>query len=607
MTAKTTGRALAAALLLLSLAATVLADELKLKDGRKYDGKVVGETDTEVKFKTQQGTLTFKKEDVAEIVAKKSYMEEVDERLGKLDPNDASKYVEAAKWVMETGGPSMEGVAVRLANLAMALDPRYFADAQLLLGDYYLEKKKDRKKAAVAYQKALQADPTNPACKDKYSQVKDAMEQTGSTSDQKLLDGLALMIAGNYDAAQGALDSGRGSAMRQRVEDIVGMPIDQMIDFCVSRTGCKVCLGKRVISCHACKGKMESPCDRCNGKGYTVVQSIRKNTYKTCSDCQGWGRILCLSCKAKRNITAAWYQNRNWDTPGVPDSSKEYIVRPSYTLVGGTEPCRVCKGKDPRQVNPPDNWKLSQAQQMVDRQMKGTLSLWEMSLTRMPRVGGPGRVDDADKLLGKPVWWSGDFVSIVDRKAKDPNFRKGSPDATGGSGEPKGPNVSDAPKVRQGAVALDQGNQAAPLFEAGLRKTLGLGSGGAKVASKQTFFTTFVPRGAGGNATAGVAGVEVTEGGKRLKPCLVEIAEEFSARRIELDAGDGAGLKLEGALDSAFLSAAGSKVRIYYAVADSKDLVTPGADRDTVVTRLVVKVALVDVIDAGGNVVATTK
>lgn len=68
-------RPLGAWLLLLALAlalapADLRADTLLLKDGRKLEGTVVEETDTQVKFKLKTGNVavTFKKEDVKELV-----------------------------------------------------------------------------------------------------------------------------------------------------------------------------------------------------------------------------------------------------------------------------------------------------------------------------------------------------------------------------------------------------------------------------------------------------------------------------------------------------------------------------------------------------------
>ncbi len=578
---------------LATMFAPAWADIVKLKDGREFDGKIIEQNENEVKLKTKFGAMSWKREDILEIIEQKSLLETMDERLLALNPSDARAYLETGKWVIEE--VDHEGIGLRLVNLAMALDPKLFGDGQLYLGDYYYGKKSDRKKAAQCYQRALLADPTNPACNERYEKVKDTIQDSGSACDQKLVNGLRGALQGNFELAQDELESGRNSVMRLRAEEILGAPIQDVIDYCVSKTGCKSCKGNKFIVCRSCNGKMEDTCGRCGGKGYSVVQSVRRNTTKICPDCKGWGLALCMSCKPVRKAQQTTYQNRTYVEPAVPDESKEYVVKPTYTLEGGKEPCKVCRGKTAREVGPPDSQKLQAACDSVDRQLKGQLTLWEQSLTRMPRVGGPGQIENARDLLDHPVWWDGDFVTIEKRRGADPNFGKGG-----------GAVVADAALARKGAQALVPGAEAPAQFELTLRRTLGLG-GAAAAGQKQVYYTDFAPRAAGASAPAGVPNVEVSNGGSRLNACLVEIAEEFSARRIDLDMGDGTGVSLAEALQSGAWGTSGAVVRVFYTVVDSNEAVTPGKDRDTVVTRLVVKLTLVDVLDAGGQVLQTTR
>ncbi len=578
-------------LLLLLCVLSARADILKLKDGRTFEGKIIEQDDAQLKFKTMHGSLTFKKDEILEIVEKKSAEDVMNERLLDLNPAQPAAYLDAGKWVIDE--VKHEGIGLRLISLAMALDPKLFAEGQLTMGDYYYGTKNDRKKAASCYQKALLADPSNPACKERWDKVKDILKDTGSACDQKLADGLRNVLAAAFEQAQEDLESGRNSVLRPRAEEVLGGSIQDVIDYCVSKTGCKACRGTKVITCRSCKGKMEGECARCAGKGYSVIQSVNRKTYKLCSECKGWGQSLCLSCDAKRVIKFIRVGDREY---GEPTVGSDAVYIPTYTLQGGTEPCRVCHGKGGRDAAPPNMQRLQQASAAIDRQLKGQLTLWEMSLTRMPRVGGPGQVDNASELLAQPVWWNGAFVAIETRRKADPNFGK-----SGGGGA-----VADAALARKGAQALVPGNDAPARFELTVRKTLGLGTT-ATAGAKQVFYTDFAPVPAGGSPSGGGPSVEVSDGGRRLSPRLVEIAEEFSARRIELDMGDGQGLSLAEGLSSASWGASGAVVRVYYAVVNSTDSVTPGKDKDTVVTRLAVKTLLVDVLDAEGKVVQTTK
>lgn len=576
------------------LSAPAWADIIKLKDGREYEGKVVEQNDKELKIKTPLGAMTFKREDVVEIVAQKSLVDLMDERLLALTPAEPLKYLEAGKWCLDEA--KQEGVGLHLVNLAMALDPRLYAEGQLYLGDYYYGKKNDRRKAARFYQCALLSDPTNPACTERYAKVKDTVQDSGSASDQKLVDGLRALLSGNFAQAQDGLEAGRNSVMRLRAEEILGVSLQDLIDYCVSKSGCQGCKGTHIVNCTICKGAGQRDCQGgCGGKGFLVRKGVNSETARLCDECDGWGMVLCPTCNAERVVEPTTDGRTTYSTPQLAGTNAATTRRPRYSVKGGTVPCRACAGKGTKQVSPPDQWKLQEACNALDRQLKGQLTLWEQSLTRMPRVGGPGQVENARDLLDHPVWWNGGWVAIDTRTKADPNFGKGGAAV-----------VADAAMARKGARALAPGTEGPAQFELSVRRTLGLG-GAAAAGQKQVFYTDFKPRASGASAPAGVPSVEVNHGGRSLNPCLVEIAEEFSARRIELDAGDGSGVSLAEALQSTAWGTSGAMVRVFYTVVDSKEAVTPGKDRDTVVTRLVVKVTLVDVIDAGGQVLQTTR
>ncbi len=579
---------------LLLLSAPLWADILKLKDGRDYEGKIIEQNEKEVKIKTPMGAMTFKREDILEIIAQKSLVDLMDERLLALNPSAPPQYLEAGKWCLEEA--KQEGVGLRLINLAMALDPKLYADGQLYLGDYYYGKKNDRRKAAQCYQSALLADPTNPGCHERWEKVKDTAQDSGSACDQKLVDGLRAAMAGSYDQAQAGLESGRNSVLRLRAEEILGESIQDIIDYCVSKSGCQGCKGSHIVNCTICKGTGQRDCQGgCGGKGYLVRKSVNAETARFCDECDGWGMVLCPSCKAERVVEVTTDGRTSYSSPQLAGTNAPSTRRPRYTVKGGTVPCRACAGKGSKQVAPPDVYKLQEACSSLDRQLRGQLTLWEQSLTRMPRVGGPGQIENARELLASPVWWNGGFVAIDTRRKADPNFGKGG-----------GAVVADAAMARKGARALAPGTDGPAQFELTIRKTLGLG-GAAAAGQKQVYYTDFTPIASGASVPKGVPNAEVADGGRRLNACLVEIAEEFSARRIELDAGSGMGVQLAEALQTTTWGTSGAVVRVFYTVVDSKESVTPGKDRDTVVTKLVVKVTLVDVLDAGGQVLQTTR
>lgn len=578
-------------LVLLAFSATLLADVVKLRDGREFEGKIVEQNDQEIKLKTPMGALTLKRADILSIEAKMSTVEIMEERLRALRPTDPAKYLEAGKWCLEEA--KQEGVGLRLIALAMALDPQYFSEGNLYIGDFYVNTKHDRKKAAICYQRALASDPTNPTAKERYDSVKDATTAVGSAADQKLLDGLRQLMAGAVEQAGDLLESGQSSTLSEGCAQILGCTISDLVDYCNSKTDCKTCSGAGEMECPMCKGKCEIECSVCGGSGHLTRSSVKRKDVHLCETCDGWGATLCTTCKATRIIDPDERNKIPFSAPVVVGEQSP-TDRPRHHFTGGKTPCRACHGKKARNVAAPDMSKVSECAQFLERQVKGMLTLWEQSLTRMARVGGPGQVEGAKDLLDHPVWWNGDFVTLEKRRTLDPEFAKGS-----------GVGVSNAEAIRKGAMALLPEGAGSDQFEAKVRKTLGLGTSGV-AGAKQVFYTDFAGRGTGGTPKAGEPNVEVLEGGKRLKPTLMEIADQVSARRIDMEGIDGNGLRLDGTIDPG-ATAGDVKVRIYYTVVDSKESVTPTAERDVTQTRLIVKVALVDVIDGGGKVLSTTK
>ncbi|MEN8150359.1 MAG: hypothetical protein ABFS86_11090 [Planctomycetota bacterium] len=97
-------RIVALAVLVLLLAGVAAADTLYLKNGRKFDGRVVSETATKVVFEIRGiGSQTFSKEDVDRIEKGASIFDEYDERIAKTDAEDPAAQFALGKWCMENG------------------------------------------------------------------------------------------------------------------------------------------------------------------------------------------------------------------------------------------------------------------------------------------------------------------------------------------------------------------------------------------------------------------------------------------------------------------------------------------------------------------------
>lgn len=112
-------------------AASARADELRLKDGRTFEGKTVARDSAKVVFKTRGGTLEFAADRVASLVEKPTAEDEYAERKRALAAGDPEAHVALARWC-ETKGLYGE----RRAELrrAVELDPEH-AGARELLGE----------------------------------------------------------------------------------------------------------------------------------------------------------------------------------------------------------------------------------------------------------------------------------------------------------------------------------------------------------------------------------------------------------------------------------------------------------------------------------------
>jgi Mg-chelatase subunit ChlD len=125
-------RAYATALFLLLIAGTawVSADEIFLKDGRKFTGQVLRETDDLVVFKTVGGTMEFKRGEVAQILWKADSKKTYEQKLASLNTRSLNDRLELARWCMAQG---LKDQAREQLEQTLLLAPQNF-DAQTLLG-----------------------------------------------------------------------------------------------------------------------------------------------------------------------------------------------------------------------------------------------------------------------------------------------------------------------------------------------------------------------------------------------------------------------------------------------------------------------------------------
>lgn len=150
-----------AALLLLALAAgTAAGDTIYLKNGGKFEGKLVSESPTEVVFEVRGiGEQTFKRADVLKIERGETVLDEYDRRRAAIEEGDADAWFELGMWCREKG---LRKEANASFEEAIAIDPEHEEARKALgyvrVGDQWLsprEAKRHREEQKKALAKAL--------------------------------------------------------------------------------------------------------------------------------------------------------------------------------------------------------------------------------------------------------------------------------------------------------------------------------------------------------------------------------------------------------------------------------------------------------------------
>lgn len=109
--------------------ASLSADEVILKDGRKFTGEILKDTDDEVSIKTVGGILTFTRDEVLRVVWKADPRKEYKLKLKTLSNKAVNGRLELARWCLACG---LKKEARREVEQVLALEAEN-ADAQNLL------------------------------------------------------------------------------------------------------------------------------------------------------------------------------------------------------------------------------------------------------------------------------------------------------------------------------------------------------------------------------------------------------------------------------------------------------------------------------------------
>ncbi len=568
------------AALLLAAALPARADRLKLKDGRTVEGRIVSEDDKEVKLELAQGSaLIFPREHIVEIIREKSSVERLEEKLRALRPARPSDYLETGKWCLS---PEIkrDDLGIRLLSTAMALDPGLTVPARLALGDWYLNQKRDRVRAAQQFVRALAADPRNPECRALFEKSKVSGDELRRADDGRLLEALGAARKGDWAGFAEILPSARSSSLRAKAEELLAMRLDELEAYARSRVPCKSCKGALKVACSDCKGTGYRTCKSCGGTGYKKRTSSKGTENVKCSECAASGRFLCTRCDARV-------------TP-LPNGTQ--------TFTGGRITCPLCKGgKSPTTARAPSASAVESAWQYLERAVNGKPSVADHAETRMIRVGAAPPVEGAEELLANPVWL-GDRWGPAD-DAEPASTREPEPPVT-----TETPESAALAKFRAAAKELNPGEADAPgAFLDAIRRAFGTGvPQGA--AAEQVWTTDFPLRPAPGDTASSGPWIVLDAAAGTAHLGLAQASEEFVTRRAALAGTGGPAVPLPRMAEwAAEAQLPSRRVRVYYKVTDAQEDLEPGSGRDVSVHRLTITALMVDVMDAAGGVVKSAR
>ena len=95
--------ALTVCLILVFFISGASGDVVYLKTGGKIEGKVIAQTETEVRVATKYGVVITKREDIKDIEITPTVQEIYKEKLGEISGDDAEAHYQLGLWCREQG------------------------------------------------------------------------------------------------------------------------------------------------------------------------------------------------------------------------------------------------------------------------------------------------------------------------------------------------------------------------------------------------------------------------------------------------------------------------------------------------------------------------
>jgi tetratricopeptide (TPR) repeat protein len=417
--------------ILAAAATTALADKLTLKDGRTYEGEIVGEDDKGVKIKTAKATLSFPHEQIEKVEKGTSPLQERDRKLEALDPEVGGPYLELAEWMLGPGRDAKDDkILMKLLNIASMADESLAGRAQVHVGKLWLAKN-NRAKAAEAFTRALAAEPENAEAKKELDGLKTELTARFKKEMAELKPGLELARDLKFGEALPILRKCRTHYSTDWSMRLVNMSFEELCDDLQKRVTCAACNNSAKRPCTVCDGRGVTVCGICDGKGVKKNPPAGKlDFYKEmCTHCYHTGELLCTGCDAERTITVCFNAdvkggNNKVDVKlkaGVEkvelsklvnlagwtrkrDNARATMVITQPVSKGGFMVCKVCKGipYDPPQTEVP-TYGLQDWINEIDERLSGKVEISPVAPTEM-------KYDPDEVADGKFRWKDGKWT-----------------------------------------------------------------------------------------------------------------------------------------------------------------------------------------------------
>lgn len=285
------------------------ADTIICKDGRKFEGEILKETENTVRVRTVRGTVTLPRADIKTIERGESIFEKVRKQKAALAEDDAKGRWELAEFCAK-GGLRLEAVAF-LQELRMMASP-FYVKATLKLADLVAD---SNARGAIQLLDDLFEKTKDSQAKARSTKIKEQLDAKRRKAYEEALtasrakrwpqafDGLEYAYKLSYP---GLAEQGKGKITEDMVLKTI-IDLRRSLEQSARGRAAQASAGAGGdLSCTACKASGWGTCHTCKGQGTVTKVTpptfsprgvIPGKRYKVkCGTCRGAKMARCKTC-----------------------------------------------------------------------------------------------------------------------------------------------------------------------------------------------------------------------------------------------------------------------------------------------------------------------